>query len=121
MARTEKTLKALMTICRLLLALIISLLNVESSSAQQLSVEDRACITAATAKLPQTAALKVERSRVLLQPHTQGRRDPNLYNVKVEIELSVAGQNSTYIFNCIHGGLMTLIQPLACAESNHAA
>ena len=63
---------------------------------QEVSVEDRACITAAAAKLPNVAALKVERSRALPQQSAQGHRDPNVSNVKVELDVSVAGQNSTY-------------------------
>src|SRR5262245_10012655 len=69
-------------------------------TAQEVSVEDRACITAA-AKLPNIATLKVERSRALPQASAQGRRDPNLSNVKVEIDVNVAGQSSTYVFNCV--------------------
>ena len=42
--------------------------------AQELSVEDRACITAAAAKLPPITALKIERSRVVAQPSVQGQR-----------------------------------------------
>jgi hypothetical protein len=47
-------------ICYLVLASVVHFLNVEVSLAQELSVEDRACITGAVAKLPQTAALKIE-------------------------------------------------------------
>jgi hypothetical protein len=83
-----------------------------ASLAQELSVEDRACIINAVAKLPQIAALKIERSRAVPQPQTQGRRDPKPYRVKVEIDVSVAGQSSTYVFNCIHGGSWTVIEPL---------
>jgi hypothetical protein len=46
-------------------------------------VEDRACITAAAAKLPNVATLKIERSRALPQTSAQGRGDVS--NVKVEI------------------------------------
>ena len=80
--------------------------------AEEVSVEDRACITAAAAKLPNVAALKVERSRALPQPSAQGRRDPNVSNVKVEIDVSVAGQNSTYVFNCVRQGQLVVVQPL---------
>jgi len=80
--------------------------------AQEVSVEDRACITAATAKLPNIAALKVERSRALPQPSAQGRRDPNVSAVKVEIDVSVAGQSSTYVFNCVRQGLLVVVQPM---------
>jgi hypothetical protein len=88
-----------------------------ASSAQELSVEDRACITGAVAKLPQVAALKIEGSRaiegrLLEQPQSQGRRQWSVYRVKVEIDVSVAGQRSTYVFNCIHSGQATVIQPL---------
>ena len=76
------------------------------------SVEDRACITAAAAKLPNVAALKVERSRALPQPSAQGRRDPTLSNVKVEIDVSVAGQSSTYVFNCVRQGQLVVVQPM---------
>jgi len=76
------------------------------------SVEDRACITAAAAKLPNIATLKVERSRALPQPSAQGRRDPTLSNVKVEIDVSVAGQSSTYVFNCVRQGQLVVVQPM---------
>jgi hypothetical protein len=95
----------------------VPFLNVEASLAQELSVEDRACITNAAAKLPQAAALKIEGSRaidghVINQPQSQGRRQWEVYRVKVEIDVSVAGQRSTYVFNCIHSGQATVIQPL---------
>ena len=80
--------------------------------AQELAVEDRACITAAAAKLPPVRALKIERSRVVPQPHTQGQRNSKLYHVKVEIDASVAGQTSTYVYNCIRDGQLMVIQPL---------
>ena len=88
-----------------------------ASLAQELSVEDRACITGAIAKLPQVAAFKIEGSRaiegrVLEQPQSQGLRKWNVYRVKVEIDVSVAGQRSTYVFNCIHSGQATVIQAL---------
>jgi hypothetical protein len=104
-------------ICYLLvLASAMPFLNVEASLAEELSVEDRACITGAVAKLPQVAALKIEGSRaiegrILEQPQSQGRPKWNVYRVKVEIDVSVAGQRSTYVFNCIHGGQATVIQP----------
>jgi hypothetical protein len=79
--------------------------------AQGLSVEDRACITKAAGKLPKIAT--IEQSRVVSQPpQDQGRHERDLYHVKVEIDVSVAGQTSTYIFNCIHSGDLTVIQPL---------
>ena len=80
--------------------------------AQELSVEDRACITAAAAKLPPVAALKIEGSRVVAQPSAQGQRNSKQYHVKVEIDASVAGQTSTYVFNCIRDGQLTVIQPV---------
>jgi hypothetical protein len=90
-----------------------------ASLPQELSVEDRACITSAVAKLPQVAALNIEasrviESRVLEQPQSQGRRKPMypVYRVKLEIDVSVAGQRSTYIFNCIQSGQATVVQPL---------
>ncbi len=82
------------------------------SVAEDLSVEDRACITASVAKLPPVAGLKIESSRVRPQPQVRGRRSRDLYHVRVEIDVSVAGQNSTYIFNCIRDGQLTVIQPL---------
>jgi hypothetical protein len=53
------------SICCLLLASAMPLLKIEASLAQELSVEDRACITSAVAKLPQVAALKIEGSRAI--------------------------------------------------------
>jgi hypothetical protein len=82
------------------------------AAAQEVSVEDRACITAAAAKLPNIATLKVERSRALPQQSAQGRRDPNVSSVKVEIDVSVAGQSSTYVFNCVRQGQLVVVQPV---------
>jgi hypothetical protein len=78
---------------------------------QEVSPEERACITAAAAKLPNIAALQVERSRALPQPSAQGR-DRTLFNVKVEIDVSVAGQSSTYVFNCVRQGQLVVVQPM---------
>ena len=99
-------------ICYLFLASAVPLLKVEASLAQELSVEDRACITSAVAKLPNFPALKIERSRALPQPQAQARGNPDLYHVIVEIDVSVAGQSSTYIFNCVRHGQLTVIQPM---------
>ena len=52
-------------ICYLVSASAVPFLNVEASLTEELSVEDRACITGAVAKLPQVAALKIEGSRAL--------------------------------------------------------
>ena len=50
------------------------------ASAQELSVEDRACITAAAAKLPPVTTLRIEGSRVVAQPSAQGQRNSKLYH-----------------------------------------
>jgi len=104
------------SICYLLLASVLasamSLLKVEASLAQEPSAEDRACILSAVAKLPNIPGLKVEGSRVLRQPQAQGRRNPDLYNVMVEIDVSIVGESETYVFNCIRKGELTLIQPM---------
>jgi len=83
-----------------------------SVQAQQPSLEDRACITAAAGKLPNIAALKIEGSRALPQQSAQERRDPNVSSVKVEIDVSVAGQSSTYVFNCVRQGQLVVVQPV---------
>jgi hypothetical protein len=97
------------------LASAVPFLNVEASLAQEFSVEERACITSAVAKLPQVAALKIEGSRAIegriLDQPMPGRPKWNVYRVKVEIDVSV-GQRSTYVFNCMHSGQATVIQPL---------
>jgi hypothetical protein len=81
--------------------------------AQELSVEERACITAAANKLPPVTALGIKGSRVLLQPQqSKGRRNSDVYRITVEIDVSVAGQSSTYVFNCVRDGQVTVIQPL---------
>ena len=100
------------TISYLLLASAISLLKFEASLAQELSAEDRACILSAVAKLPTIPGLKVEGRRVLPQSQAQGRRGPDLYNVLVEIEVSILGESETYVFNCIRNGQATVIQPM---------
>jgi hypothetical protein len=97
------------SICYLLLASTMPLLKVEATFAQELSAEDRACITSAVANV---TALKIERSRVLPQPQAQGRHNPYLYRVMVEIDVTVAGQSSTYIFNCVRDRELTVIQPM---------
>ena len=75
--------------------------------------EDRACITAAANKLPPVAALGIKGSRALPQPlQSKGLRNSDVYRVTVEIDVSVAGQNSTYVFNCVRDGHVTVIQPL---------
>ena len=100
------------TIRYLLLASAISLLKFEASLAQELSADDRACILSAVAKLPNIPGLKVEGRRVLPQSQAQGRRGPDLYNVLVEIEVSILGESETYVFNCIRNGQATVIQPM---------
>ena len=100
------------TIRYLLLASAMSLLMFETSLAQELSAEDRACILSAVAKLPNIPGLKVEGRRGVPQSQAQGRRNPDLYNVLVEIDVSILGESETYIFNCIRNGQMTVIQPM---------
>jgi hypothetical protein len=112
-----------------IIAVMLLVSTTLASLPQELSVEDRACITSAVAKLraltgPRTAQEAVQlniegsrviESRVLEQPQSQGRRNPNLwpaYRVKLEIDASVAGQRSTYILNCTRTGQAILIQPL---------
>jgi hypothetical protein len=81
------------SICCLLLASVLasamSLLKVKASLAQELSAEDRACILSSVAKLPNIPGLKVEGSRVRPQPQAQRRRNPDFYNVTVEIDVSL--------------------------------
>jgi hypothetical protein len=96
----------------LLLVSAVSLLQIEASLTQELSAEDRACIVSAVAKLPNVPALKIERSRALPQSQSQGRRNLSLYNVMIEIDVSIVGENATYIFNCIRDGQMTVIESL---------
>ena len=72
--------------------------------------EYRACITAAANKLPRIATQGIKGSRALPQ-QSAGLRQ-GVYRVTVEIDVSVAGQDSTYIFNCVRDGLLTVIQPL---------
>jgi hypothetical protein len=89
-----------------------------ASFAQELPVEDRACITGAVGKLPQAAAFAVEGSRVverhvLEKPRSQGgHKQYPVYRMKVEIYVSVAGHRSTYLFNCIQSGQATVVQPM---------
>ena len=79
--------------------------------AQELSAEDRACITAAAGKLPPIAALEIKESRALPTP-VQGRRNQKLHRATVEIDVSVAGHISTYVFNCVSEDQLVVIQPL---------
>ena len=79
-------------------------------AAEPLPPEYRACITAAANKLPPVTANGIKGSRALPQ-QSAGLRQ-GVYRVTVEIDVSVAGQNSTYIFNCVRDGHVTVIQPL---------
>jgi len=81
-----------------------------ASAAAPLPPEDRACITAAANKLPPVTANGIKGSRALPQ-QSAGLRQ-GVYRVTVEIDVSVAGQNSTYVFNCVRDGQLTVIQPL---------
>jgi hypothetical protein len=62
--------------------------------------------------LPNTPGLKGEGSRALPQPQGHGQRNPDLYNVMVEIDVSIVGESATYRFNCIRNAQLTLIQPM---------
>jgi hypothetical protein len=108
------------TIRYLLLASAMSLLKVEASLAQKPTAEDRACILSSVAKLPNIPGLKVEGSRVLPQPQAQGRRNPDFYNVMLEIDVSIVGESATYVFNCIRNGQLTLIQPMGRSPGSMA-
>jgi hypothetical protein len=83
------------------------------NAAASLSPEDRACITAAANKLPPVTALGIKGSRALPLPRqSKELRSPHVYRVTVEIDVSVAGQSSTYVFKCVSDGQFTVIQPL---------
>jgi hypothetical protein len=82
------------------------------SAAASLPPEDRACITAAANKLPPVTALGIKGSRALPQPEQSEGLRPGIYRVTVEIDVSVAGQSSTYVSNCVRDGQLTVIQPL---------
>jgi len=110
-ALVKKGMKASI-IWHLILASAVTFLNGQTSLAQELSVEERACIVSAAGKLPPAAALKIERSRAYPDPRNQERRSTDPYRVLVEIEVSVAGHTSTYMFNCIRHGQLTVVQPL---------
>src|SRR5262245_1866788 len=96
----------------LVLASAVPFLNGEASLAQERPAEDRACILSSVGKLPNIPGLKVEGSRVLPPSQGQGRGNPDVYNVKVEIDVSIVGEIATYLFNCIRNGQLTLIQPM---------
>ena len=63
-------------------------------------------------KLPPVTALGIKGSRALPQPQESKGLRPGIYRVTVEIDVSVAGQSSTYVFNCVRDGQFTVIQPL---------
>ena len=104
------------SMCYLVLASAMSLLKVEASLAQELSAEDWACILSSVAKLPNVPGLRVEGSRV----KAQRRRNPDFYNVMVEIDVSIVGESATYRFNCIRNGQLTLIQPMGRSAGSMA-
>lgn len=84
--------------------------NITVRAAAPLPPEYRACITAAANKLPPVSAHGIKGSRALPQ-QSAGLR-PGLHRVTVEIDISVARQDSTYVFNCVLDGQLTVIQPL---------
>jgi hypothetical protein len=109
--RRIRLIDSAVTVMRFLIALLA--LIPTCALAQRLPVEDRACITAAANKLPPVTALGIKGSRALPQPQqSKGRSNPDVYRVTVEIDVSVAGQSSTYVFNCVRDGQLTVIQPL---------
>jgi hypothetical protein len=108
------------SVCYLLLVSAMSLLKIETSLAQELSAEERACILSSVGKLPNIPGLKVEGSRALPQSQAQRRRNPDLYNVMVEIDVSIVGESATYLFNCIRNGQLTLIQPMGRSPGSMA-
>jgi hypothetical protein len=80
------------------------------SAAAPLPPEYRACITGAANKLPPVTASGIKGSRALPQ-QSAGLRQ-GVYRVTVEIDVAVAGQNSTYVFNSVRDGQLTVIEPL---------
>ena len=80
------------------------------SAAAPLPPEYRACITAAANKLPPVTANGIKGSRAL--PQQSKELPKGVYRVTIEIDVAVAGQNSTYVFNCVRDGQLTVIQPL---------
>jgi hypothetical protein len=100
------------------IVIVMLLASTTPAVAQQLSVEDRACINSAVGKMPVIAAARIEGSRVVERrviEQAQGRRKQNafpVYRMKVEIDVNVAGHSSIYMFNCVLTGQMALIEPL---------
>ncbi len=84
--------------------------NIIVRAAAPLPQEYRACITAAANKLPPVSAHGIKGSRALPQ-QSAGLR-AGVHRITVEIDISVAGQDSTYVFNCVRDGQLTVIQPL---------
>jgi hypothetical protein len=72
-----------------------------ASLAQELSVEERTCIISAVAKLPQAAALKIERSRAYPDPSRRNpdpsRRNPDPYRILVEIDVGSGAHLDLYV------------------------
>jgi hypothetical protein len=85
-------------------------LVVITKHAAPLPPEYRACITAAANKLPPVTASGIKGSRAL--PRQSAGLRQGVYRVTVEIDVAVAGQNSTYVFNCVRDGQLTVIQPM---------
>jgi hypothetical protein len=93
-----------------------------SDSAAGYLAAERRCVTTAGGsgvhyrcrqQAAPVTALGIKGSRALPQPlQSKGRRNSDVYRVTVEIDVSVAGQNSTYVFNCVRDGQLTVIQPL---------
>jgi hypothetical protein len=111
-----------------IIAVMLLVSTTPASFAQELPIEERACINGAVAKMPEALkiqgslpqGLKIEGSRVVErrvveQPTSPTKRRQNawpVYRLKVEIDVSVTGQISTYIFNCIQSGQVIVVQPL---------
>jgi hypothetical protein len=78
--------------------------------AQELSVEDRACITKAAAKLPKVAT--IGQSRVVPQPQAQGLHEQDVYHVKEEIDVMWPDKLQPISLTASTAVPLTVIQPL---------
>ena len=99
------------TIRYLLLASAMSLLMFEASFAQALLPK---IVPASLVPSPNCPISQGSRSRegVCCRNRRPRPRNPDLYNVLVEIDVSILGESETYVFNCIRNGQVTVIQPM---------
>ena len=75
------------------------LIAATAAYAQPADVTDKQCIFAAARHIPVIQGTEIKASRIKADPNSKMPGAPN--QRFVEIDVSAAGQNATYLFNCL--------------------